>query len=46
LATKKQKAAKQDMKDKVTNERIKQPIEEVKELDDKTKGRDTKRKKK
>jgi len=46
LATKKQKAAKRDMKDKVTTERIKQSVEEVKELDDKTKGRDTKRKKK
>jgi len=44
LATKKQKAAKRDKKDKETSDLIKQPVEEVRELDDKIKGQDKKRK--
>jgi hypothetical protein len=44
LATKKQKAAKRDKIDKETNDKIKKPVEEVKESDDKTKEQEKKRK--
>jgi hypothetical protein len=44
LATKKQKAARRDKKDKETSDIIQQPVEKVRELDDKIKGQDKKRK--
>jgi hypothetical protein len=44
LATKKQKAAKRDKIEKETNDKIKKPVEEVKEADDKAKKQDKKRK--
>jgi hypothetical protein len=44
LATKKQKAAKRAKKDQETNDKIKQPVEEVQESDDKIKKQDKKRK--
>ena len=42
MATKKQKAAKRDKQDKETNGKIKTPVEEVKEPDNKTKDNKTK----
>jgi hypothetical protein len=44
LATKKQKAAKRDKKDKETNDKIKKPVEEAKESGDKIKEQDKKKK--
>ena len=42
--TKKQKAAKRDKKDSEMNDKIKKPVEEVKESNDKIKEHDKKRK--
>jgi hypothetical protein len=42
--TKKQKATKRAKKDQETNDKIKQPVEEVKESNDKIKKQDKKRK--
>ena len=44
LATKKQKAAKRDKNDKENNDKIKKPVEEIKESANKIKEQDKKRK--
>lgn len=44
MATKKQKAAKRAKNNPETSDKIKQPVEEVKESDDKIKKQDKKRK--
>lgn len=44
MATKKQKAAKRDKADKENNDKIKKPVEEVKESANKIKEQDKKRK--
>ncbi|MGB9927460.1 MAG: hypothetical protein ACPK85_03520 [Methanosarcina sp.] len=44
MATKKQKAAKRDKKEKETNVNVKKPVAEIKESEDKSKKQDKKRK--
>lgn len=46
MSTKKQKAAKRDKAEKETNYKIKKPVEEIKESDDKIINQDKKKDKK